>query len=535
MENESINKPEIILVFQDLDIVEPLTDRIKNLSKSYQAIPLKNFCIDTVRLMQPKIILFSTVNLVTSIELYIKFLESCNDTLLEHHSILLTNNKESQRAFVACANGLFDNYVVINPLNEPNRLSLILIKALELISEHRSKGITKLLREGNGSLAICIEKGAELRKGLQKNIEQCGDVMVNASQRASLNANDNNKMATDIEAAINTLSEQINNDFSELASELQHVKNLNEQAIVTVDNQSNKNKVKLNHQVKEPLLKKEQKLEESTLARSESMQYKLLVVDSSVLSSKTIIDIFEKNNFDATAANNGEEALEKYTLSKPDVIILECKFSDIDGIEIIKRIRTMGSTTPVIVMTSDKNKSFINKFVPFGIGAYIIKPSTEKTILDTVLHELSNPTKILPQGGHYDLVKWIPEYLIGNKMVDIHHKELFSLVNEYLRNDNDFAALLDTFNRLLSYTKMHFKAEEKILIDNGYPLAEAHIEKHRIFTDKMTVLRNKLNSKNPDIQERIGIYLYKWLANHILKSDMHYKEYFARNKSSVLE
>lgn len=102
-------------------------------------------------------------------------------------------------------------------------------------------------------------------------------------------------------------------------------------------------------------------------------------------------------------------------------------------------------------------------------------------------------------------------------MVDMHHKKLFSLVNEYLRNDNDF------------------NAEEKILIDNGYPLVEAHIKKHRIFTDKMMALRNKLSSKNYDVQERIGIYLYKWLANHILKSDMHYKEYFTRNKSNVLE
>ena len=61
------------------------------------------------------------------------------------------------------------------------------------------------------------------------------------------------------------------------------------------------------------------------------------------------------------------------------------------------------------------------------------------------------------------------------------------------------------------------------------------IKKHEIFTDKFTVLGSKSNSKSHDIQERIGLYLYKWLAYHILKSDMHYKKYFEQNKSSVLK
>lgn len=535
MHNENINKIDIVLVYQDLEIVESLTYRIKNLSKSYQAIPLKDFSIDTFQLIQPKIILFSTVNLITSIELYIELLESCNETLLEHHSVLLTNNKESQRAFVACETGLFDNYVVISPLNEPNRLSLILIKALELISEHRSNGITKLLAEGSESLAVCIEKGAELRKGLQKNIEQCEHVIVNASQRANSKSDGSTKMAIDMEEAINTFSEQINSDLSGLASELQHVKSLNEKASITADSQSSRNKRKLDPQAKELLLKKVEKLEERRLVTSGSIRYKMLVADSSLISSTNIIDIFEKNNFEVTSVNCGEDALEKYTLIKPDIIILGNKFHDIDGIDVIKRIREMGSTTPVIAMTSEKNSSVINKWIPLGIGAHIIKPFTEETILNTVLGELANPTKILQPGDNYDLVEWIPDYSVDNELLDGHHKKLFSLINEYLRNDNDFTALIDTFNRLLSYTKMHFKAEEQILIDNDYPLADAHIGKHKVFTDKLIILRSKLTPKNHDIQQKIGMYLYKWLANHILKSDMHYKEYFARNKSSALE
>lgn len=535
MKNLKTNKADIVLFFQDLEMVKPVTCQIESLSISYKAIPIKNFSIDAVQLLQPKIILFSTENLITSIELYIELLESCNGTLPEHYSSLLTNNKESKRAFIACQNGLFDNYVVINPLNEPDRLSLILIKALELISEHRGNGISELLAEGNESLALCIERGAELRNSLQHNIAQCEDVMVNSPQQASSNTDKSNKAATDIATKIKAVSEQVNNDFSELASELQHVKSLNEQAVERVNSQSNKNKMKLASKHKDLLLNKVEKSKERTGLTTGSMRYKLLVADSSLISCTSTIDIFEKNNFDVTSTSNGEETIEKYTLIKPDIIIIEYKFHDMDGIEVLKRIRKMGSTTPVIAMSSYKNSSVINKWIPFGIGGHIVKPSTEETILETVLCELANPTKILQQGDITDSVEWVPKYSVGNKLMDSHHKALFSLINEYLQNDNDFEALIDTFTRLLSYTKMHFKAEEKILIDNGYPLANAHIGKHNVFTEKLIILRSKLNPKNHDTQERIGIYLYRWLANHILKSDMHYKEYFARNKSNIEE
>lgn len=45
MLDEGIDKPDIALVFQDLEMVEVVTDRIKNVSNNYKAIPLKDFCI----------------------------------------------------------------------------------------------------------------------------------------------------------------------------------------------------------------------------------------------------------------------------------------------------------------------------------------------------------------------------------------------------------------------------------------------------------------------------------------------------------
>mgnify|MGYP000576370068 CR=1 FL=1 len=533
MKNQRINKADVVLVFQDLEVVKPITCQIESLAISFQAIALNDLCINKILSVQPKIILFSTLNLITSVEFYIEFLERSKNDMPEHHSILLTNNKESRRAFTACENGLFDNYVVINPLNEPNRLSLILLQALKLISEHSGDGIAKLLAEGNESLATCIDKGATLRESLQKNIEQCQSVMVNESRAVISNAEQRNETASNIETAIRTLSEQVNSEFSELIRQLQHVKKLNEQAMVQVDNTCDKNQKKLKSHACSQLSNSIEELEKTVSVTAKLTPYKLLIADNSPLFSNAMIDIFEENKCEVMAVNSGKEAIEKHALFKPDIMLLDYSFTDLNGIEVIKRIRETGSTTPVIVLSNSKNKSIIKKWIPFGIAAYIAKPSTQKTILNTVFHELINPTKILPQGKNYNLIKWLPEYSVDNELLDSQHKELFSLVNEYLRNDDSFDALLNTFNRLFSCIRTHFKEEEKILVDNGYPYAEEHIQKHKKYTEKLTMLRNKLTPENIDIQERIGIYLYEWLANHILKSDMHFKRYFAQQKISI--
>jgi len=49
----------------------------------------------------------------------------------------MISNREMSCAYLACENGLFDNYVIINPLNEPFRLKLVLFQELKVIESHR--------------------------------------------------------------------------------------------------------------------------------------------------------------------------------------------------------------------------------------------------------------------------------------------------------------------------------------------------------------------------------------------------------------
>lgn len=59
----------------------------------------------------------------------------------------------------------------------------------------------------------------------------------------------------------------------------------------------------------------------------------------------------------------------------------------------------------------------------------------------------------------------------------------------------------------------------------NHPDTEDHIRKHAELRNKFHLLEEKLTHYNIDIYHKIAMFLYNWLAKHILKSDMEYKSY----------
>ena len=82
-----------------------------------------------------------------------------------------------------------------------------------------------------------------------------------------------------------------------------------------------------------------------------------------------------------------------------------------------------------------------------------------------------------------------------------------------------------TFKNLSSYIDLHFESEENLLKQINYPGTEEHIKKHTELKSKFHLLENKLENYDIDIHHKIAMFLYSWLAKHILKSDMEYKSY----------
>jgi two-component system response regulator len=108
----------------------------------------------------------------------------------------------------------------------------------------------------------------------------------------------------------------------------------------------------------------------------------ILLVEDSDDDAILTIRALKKNNLanHLLHVSDGEQALE-YLFSRkdkslPKVILLDLKMPKVDGIEVLRQVKTNDSlkTIPVVVLTSSKEEQDILESYRLGVNAYIVKP-----------------------------------------------------------------------------------------------------------------------------------------------------------------
>jgi len=100
---------------------------------------------------------------------------------------------------------------------------------------------------------------------------------------------------------------------------------------------------------------------------------KILIVDDE-LSVRESLRIIFKNDYKIILANNGEEAVKIVEGESPDVMLLDIIMPGIDGIEVLKRIKTINPSINVIMLTATKTLKTAVSAMKIGAHDYITKP-----------------------------------------------------------------------------------------------------------------------------------------------------------------
>ncbi|MCW8833144.1 MAG: bacteriohemerythrin [Colwellia sp.] len=516
------NHPDVVMIYQDRDTVEPAIQQIMELElefKTYKFDPRK---LHDIAEMNPKVVLLSSNNIKSTIRFYIDYLEEYGQDIAPHSAVLLISNREMSCAYLACENGLFDNYAIINPLNEPCRLKLVLLQALKAIENHKIDSLNKLISDGEDELASCIEHGVALKKYFQHEVEKCGTGLISATDNIIENDEAKAVLQNLIGLSIDEMNDNVTANIQGILDQITELRINNQSIKQNVQmNQTPKNKVVdgintefLNYDINK------------VIAQSHTSGYKILIAEESDMYTRVIEEIFMDTSFKFSLVTNGKDALKQIRAIKPDVILLAYDLPILTGIEVTRIIREEGSTIPIIAYTHHRDKAVIKRWIPLGLSDYIIKPSKKSTILKSVAKAIKKPIEIIHHHKNVDKddIQWIPEYSVGNKDIDEQHKVLFTMVNNFFHQTSKKNAIA-LFHNLSSYIDLHFEAEENLLRQINYPDTEEHIKKHDKLREKFTLIQEKLNDYNVDVQHKIAIFLYNWLAKHILQTDMKFKTY----------
>lgn len=128
-------------------------------------------------------------------------------------------------------------------------------------------------------------------------------------------------------------------------------------------------------------------------------------------------------------------------------------------------------------------------------------------------------------------INWSDKLSVGVQQMDMQHKRLVELINELYEAMNSGKGndvLEGVLNGLITYTKTHFKAEEQLMQQYGYPNFPGHKKLHDELTSRVVELNEKIKSGQVVTAVSVGNFLKDWLQNHIMIEDMKYGQFIAQ-------
>lgn len=81
-------------------------------------------------------------------------------------------------------------------------------------------------------------------------------------------------------------------------------------------------------------------------------------------------------------ANNGKEGLELFKKYKPDIVLTDERMPVMNGLDMIKEIRKIDKSVPIILVTAFENKDILKKSIDLNITAYVKKPITKEKLIE---------------------------------------------------------------------------------------------------------------------------------------------------------
>lgn len=134
------------------------------------------------------------------------------------------------------------------------------------------------------------------------------------------------------------------------------------------------------------------------------------------------------------------------------------------------------------------------------------------------------------------MFEWKNTYSCNVQEIDKQHQKMFELGSRIFdiassREGLDYYdELMSIISELRDYTIYHFSYEEELMQRYEYEDLEAQSIEHHFFVKRL----QKIERKDFDQMQKEAVielitFVADWITNHILKSDMEYKDFFNKN------
>ena len=123
----------------------------------------------------------------------------------------------------------------------------------------------------------------------------------------------------------------------------------------------------------------------------------IIVIDDEETIRTTVSEILTDEGYVVETAKNGKEAIKQSKKTPFDLALVDIKLPDIEGTELLKKLREMQPKMAQIIMTGQPSVENAIKSVNNKADGYILKPFDVPTLLETIKKDACRKSKcVLP-------------------------------------------------------------------------------------------------------------------------------------------
>ena len=183
-----------------------------------------------------------------------------------------------------------------------------------------------------------------------------------------------------------------------------------------------------------------------------NIREKILVIEDEKSIARFISTILTANGYEAMRAASGAEAMSMISSHCPDLVILDLGLPDMDGLDILRQLRSW-STLPVVVVSARSHEQDKVSALDLGADDYLTKPFGTVELLARIRTALRHTRT----DGTSDALAMTGEYRVGDLCVDYNKHRVFLAGKDTHLTPNEYkiVALLGRHaGQVLTYKSM---------------------------------------------------------------------------------
>ncbi len=110
----------------------------------------------------------------------------------------------------------------------------------------------------------------------------------------------------------------------------------------------------------------------------------ILIADDAAFMRMRCGKMLQQHGYTVLEAENGREAVEKYSAQRPDCVLMDITMPELDGLSALKEIRKMDPNARVAMVTAIGQQQVVMEALQSGARDFVVKPFQPERVLAAV-------------------------------------------------------------------------------------------------------------------------------------------------------